>query len=80
MSLAAMSPVAFTSTHAQPAEQSFTQKRPMAESESSTETMPDARAAEKAGWRRRHCTNNTASFQLACVLLHLAFVLHSSGQ
>ena len=49
VSLAALSPVAFTNTHAQRAQQSFTQKRPLAKSKPGTETLPDAHAAGKAG-------------------------------
>jgi len=87
VSLAAMSPAACTSTHAQPAEQLFTQNRKGAKSKRRTETMPDAHAAGKAGTRRHRYTNNncqlpsyTANCQLACVVLQLAFVLHGSGQ
>ena len=79
VSLAAMSPAACTSTHAQPAEQLFTQKRQRAESKPPTQTMLDAPAAGKGGPSRHRCTNNTASPQLTCDLLQLAFVLHSSG-
>ena len=77
VSLAAVSPAAFTNTHAQRAQQSFTQKRPLAKSKPGTETLPDAHAAGKAGTWRQRWTNNTASFQLACVLVPLAFVLSS---
>ena len=49
VSLAAVSPAAFTNTHAQRAQQSFTQKRQLAKSKPGTETPPDAHAAGKAG-------------------------------
>ena len=49
----------------------------MAISKKGTETMPDAHAAGKGGTWWHHCTNNTASFQRACVLVPLAFVFLS---
>ena len=51
--------------------------RLMAKSNPGKETMPDAHAAGKAGTRRHRYTNNTASLQLAGVLLQLACVLYS---
>ena len=54
--------------------------RLMAKSNPGKETMPDAHAAGKAGTRRHRYTNNTASLQLAGVLLQilqLAYVLYS---
>ena len=51
--------------------------RLMAKSKPGAETMPDAHAAGKAGTRRHRYTNNTASLQLAGVLLQLAYVLYS---
>ena len=55
----------FTSMHAQPAEQLFTQNRKGAKSKRRTETLLDEHAAGKAGTRRHRYTNNNCQLPTA---------------
>ena len=73
VSLAAMSPAACTSTHAQPAEQLFTQNRKGAK----RRFLNCLETSFKPCFYVPSCSANC---QLACVVLQLAFVLHGSGQ